>query len=259
MSETVLVERTGSVAHVILNRPEVLNAFNLDMGERLHAAIKELASDPALRVLVLRGAGRAFCAGGDIKAMKAVADRPAFFQEISRLVHDSILMIRQMPATVMAALPGPTSGVAFGLVCSCDLRLASDTATFHAGTTRLGLTPNGGLTYFLPRLIGRGRASRLILTAEKIDAQQAQDWGLVDRVVPSDSLRKEISAWCERLTQAAPGALGSFKELIRADDSVLAAQLDREREAIRTSAGSADFNEGITAFLEKRTPHFTGK
>jgi len=258
MNQHLSVDRDGSVAQLCLNRPDVLNAFNLEMAADFLAALQEISKDDTLRVVCLTGAGRAFSAGGDIKAMAALDDHPAFFREISQLIHDAVLLIRQMAQPVLAVCPGPVSGVAFGLVTSCDLRIVSDTTTFHAGTTALGLAPNGGLTYFLPRLIGRGRAEQLILTAAKIDARQALEWGLVDAVVPADALEAEVKTWCERLVKKAPAALHKFKTLLAADDHALAAQLDRERDAISASSGTADFREGIAAFLEKRPPKFQG-
>lgn len=259
MSESVLVGHEGAVLQVTLNRPQRANAFDLEMGQELLRVFDEVASDEAIRVVVLSGTGNVFSAGGDIKAMAELTDHPAFFREISELIHGVVLKIRQLSQPVLAVMPGPVSGVAFGLVSACDLRIASDNATFHAGTTSLGLAPNGGLTYFLPRLIGRGRAERLVLTAQKIDAHIAFEWGLIDAVTTASGLEAETESWCERLTQKAPLSQRQFKQLLYAQDADLSAHLDRERDAISASSNSADFREGMAAFLEKRAPEFTGR
>ncbi len=259
MSDSILVSRAGDVLRLSLNRPKRCNAMDLEMGRQLVAEFDQASADTSVRMVILTGEGSVFSAGGDIKAMAELTDHPAFFREISDLVHHVVLKIREMPQPVLAVLPGPVSGVAFGLVTACDLRIASDNATFHAGTTTLGLAPNGGLTYFLPRLIGRGRAERMILTAQKIDAHIAFEWGLIDGVTTSQALEAEAQGWCERLRKMAPLAQGRFKGLLYGDDSDLGAQLDRERDAISESSDSADFREGMAAFLAKRAPDFKGQ
>jgi 2-(1,2-epoxy-1,2-dihydrophenyl)acetyl-CoA isomerase len=259
MSEPVLVSRDGAVLTILLNRPEVLNAFNLETANQLLKSLREAAHDETVRVVLIRGAGKAFSSGGDIKAMAEIRDHPAFFRDISQLVHDAVLQIRKMPQPVIAVCSGPVSGVAFGLATACDLRIICQSTTFHAGTTKLALAPNGGLTYFLPRLIGLGRAERVILTAEKVTARQAVEWGLADACVSTNKLDAEVKRWCEHLIQMAPLSHQKFKELLFAGDADLAEYLDREQEAISASSDTEDFREGITAFLEKRAPQFQGK
>jgi len=259
VSDPIIVETKGSIGIITLNRPEVMNAFSLPMADQLGEALTKFANDTTIRLVFIRGNGRAFSAGGDIKLMSETKDLPQFFDQISRKVHDAVLAIRQMPQPVVAVCNGPVSGVAFGLIVACDLRIASSEATFHAGTTSLGLAPNGSLTYFLPRLIGRGRATRMILTAEKIAAETAFKWGLVDEVSSSEQLENTIAEWENKLSQKAPLAHKKLKELFFAADNDLPAHLDRERKAISESAGTKDFKEGITAFLEKRKPNFKGQ
>ncbi len=259
MSQSIVVEEQNSVAQVLLNRPDRLNAFSLGMAEDFWNALRKLASRKDIRLVVLRGAGRAFSAGGDIKAMHETEDLPAFFWDISQAIHEAVLTMRRMPQPVIAACNGPVSGVAFGIVSACDLRVASTTATFHAGTTRLGLAPNGGLTYFLPRLIGRGIAEKLILTGEKVSAEQALQWGLVNKVATPDDFDAAVEEMTQALLTRAPFSQEKFKWLLRSDDRDLAEHLDREQDAISQSASTEDFREGIRAFVEKRKPHFSGK
>ena len=259
MTDTVLVEREGQRVTLRFNRPEVMNAFNLPMAEQLLVALQDCKNDPSIRLVILSGVGKAFCAGGDIKLIAEHEDPCHFYDQISRFVHDAVLIIRSMAQLVVAVIPGPVSGVAFGLVSSCDLRIASDRATFNAGTTRLGLSPNGGLTYYLPRLIGRGRAEHLMMTGDKLDAQQALEWGLVDKLVDHNSLEAEALRWCHELAARPQAAQAKVKQLLWELDHDLEAHLDRERGAIAATAKTADFREGVEAFLEKRAPLFTGK
>ncbi len=259
MSEEVLLKKEGGIVTIALNRPEVMNAFSLSMATQLKKKLGSLQGEKDLRVVVIQGTGRAFSAGGDIKQMAQTKDFPRFFDQISQEVHEAVLTIRKLPQAVIALCNGPVSGVAFGLVTACDLRIASTEATFNAGTTGLGLAPNGGLTYFLPRLIGQGRATQMLLTAEKISAQIALEWGLVNDLAAPEQLPGKIEGWTEKLATKAPFAHKKVKELFTPDEDGLAAHLDRERRAISTSADTQDFKEGVAAFLEKRPPQFHGK
>lgn len=258
MDKEVLLKKTGRIARITLNRPKRLNAFTLTMAESLKAVLEKLQNDTELRVILLQGEGRAFSAGGDIQLMSETKNLPEFFDQISQSLHQAVLLIRRLPLPVIAVCNGPVSGVAFGLVVACDLRLASEAATFHAGTTRLGLAPNGSLTYYLPRLIGRGRALQMLTTANKISAREAYEWGLVSEVATPEELESLAITWAETLSEQPPVAIRKVKELCWAQDVELATQLDREREAISASAATEDFQEGIAAFLEKRNAVFKG-
>lgn len=258
MSNEILCKETKGIAEITLNRPKTLNAFSLTMAEQLNSTLIRLVALKNIRIILIRGSGRAFSAGGDIKVMSQCEDLPKFFDEISAEIHRAVLAIRGLPATVIAVCNGPVSGVAFGLAAACDLRIASTEATFHAGTTALGLAPNGSLSYFLPRLIGWGRAAWMLLTAEKISAQTAFEWGLVNEIATPEKLQERVEGWSQKLLAKAPFAQRKIKELFGSHDHDLAAHLDRERAAISASAGTNDFKEGIAAFLAKRTPKFDG-
>lgn len=259
MKGAVYLERRDATATIWLNRPEVLNAFTVEMSIQFAKIMRELSLDKGLRLVLLRGQGRAFSAGGDIKVMAQTDDVAAFYHQISQHVHDAILLMRQMMPLVMAVCNGPVSGIAFGIICACDMRLASDSATFHAGTTRLGLAPNGSLSYYLPQLIGRGRAERMMLTGHKIDAASAEEWGLVQRLAPHQDLEEAVQETIDQFLAGAPASQRMVKKLLTSGDADLAAHLIRERDAISETARSKDFREGLSAFLEKRKPQFKGQ
>ena len=254
------IEDQGPVRWISLNRPEVRNAFNLEMGRELGDAVHQALHEKSVAVLVLSGKGDTFSAGGDIKGMSQLknnAERKKFFLEISRLVHHTVLEIRNSEKPVIAVTPGYVGGIALGLFLSTDLRLASQNAVMNAATINIGLVANGGSTYFLPRLVGLGRASEILFTGEKIGAERAQAIGLVNRVVDSGSLQMEAQHLAERLAQAPRKAMGRLKKILQeSGNTSLSVQLERERQAIAWSSATPDFLEGITAFLEKRRPKF---
>lgn len=255
------IEDQGPVRWISLNRPEVKNAFTLEMGRELLQAVAQALKDKSVAVLVLSGKGDAFSAGGDIKGMSQLknnVERKRFFLEISRLVHRTVLEMRKSEKPVIAVTPGYVGGVALGLFLAADLRMASQNALLNAATINIGLVANGGSTYFLPRLVGLGRAAEILFTGDKIGAERAQAMGLVNRVVDSGSLQIEAQHLAERLAQAPRKAMGRLKKILQESWSTsLSVQLERERQAIAWSSTTPDFLEGITAFLEKRRPKFS--
>ncbi len=256
----LLIEQRGPVRWIVLNRPEVKNAFNLELGQELGHAVREALQDRKTAVVVLSGQGEVFSAGGDIKGMaqlKTSAQRKRFFLTISGLVHATILQIRQTPKPVLAAAPGYVGGVAFGLFLATDLRLASPNCHLSAATIHLGLVANGGATFFLPRLVGLGRATELLFTGEKLAAPAALQMGLLQRVVPSEQLHETTQQLAEQLAASPRQALGRLKQTLnKSGHRQLVTQLKKERKAIAWSATTADFTEGVQAFLEKRRPRF---
>ncbi len=256
-SSCVILEEKGPALWIRLNRPEVKNAFNLEMARELLAALQEGMKDKKTSVIILTGQGDTFSAGGDIKLMSATKNRKKFFLEISRLVHQSVLEMRRGPKPVLAAIPGYVGGIAFGALLGTDLRIASTQAKFNAATIRLGLVANGGATYYLPRMVGLAHASEILFLGEVLSAEGALKIGMINRVVSPDSLYQETQAIAERLAQSPRRALARLKKILNEGlASNLPAQLERERQAIAWSATTDDFREGITAFLEKRKPNF---
>lgn len=259
--EFLEIKDQGPVRWISLNRPGVKNAFNLEMGHELLIAVRQALHDKSAAVLVLSGKGDSFSAGGDIKGMSRLknnAERKRFFLEISRLVHNTVLEIHKGEKPVIAATPGYVGGVALGLFLSADLRVATPNASMSAATIGIGLVANGGSTYFLPRLVGWGRAAEILLTGEKIGAERALQIGLINRVTTPEALVAETQKLAEQLSMAPKQALGRLKKILQGSwDASLPVQLERERQAIAWSSTTPDFLEGIAAFLAKRRPNFS--
>lgn len=261
--ETVLLSVQEHVATVTLNRPEVLNALNVPEGEGLIRALETCREDERVRAVILTGAGRGFCAGGDVKAMgeaiRSGLDPEDFFRELTIPLHRLISDLRSTEKPVVAAINGATGGAGMSLAVACDLRIAAEAATFRQAYTSIGLTPDGGWTAFVPRIIGPAKAMELLLLDPVLDARQALALGLVHEVVPGVGLMERAHAVAARLAQGPTKAFGGAKALVNAAVFPdLGAQLERERERIIRQGGTADFREGVAAFVEKRAPRFRG-
>lgn len=256
----LLLEQRGPALWIYFNRPEVKNAFSLELANELLAAIRIGMKDKESSVLVVSGKGDSFSAGGDIKMMSETKNLKGFFLQISKVVHTAVQEMRRGPKPVVSAIPGYVGGIAFGYVLGTDLRIASTNAQFNAATIRLGLVANGGATYYLPRMIGLARASEILLLGEIVSAEKALNIGLVNRVVAPDQLEAETQAIAERLATGPRRALARLKKILNQGlTPTLSAQLERERQAIAWSATTDDFKEGMRAFLEKRKPVFNSK
>lgn len=255
----ILVEQDDFVVRLILNRPEYLNAMDLEMQEELLKALLALSKDPQVRVIVLKGAGRAFSSGGDIHVMKE-----SLGQDVHRIMKNWIqrmhlleMQVRTIRKPVIAGVHGAVSGSGFNLALSCDLVIAADNARFSQTFVRLGLTSDG--TYFLPRVVGMLKATELMFLGEEIDAEEARSLGIVNRVVPLDQLEAETNALAHRLGSGPTEALGRIKSLVnKSFYQSLDKHLQEECELIAETANTKDFEEGVNAFLEKREPRFTG-
>jgi 2-(1,2-epoxy-1,2-dihydrophenyl)acetyl-CoA isomerase len=258
----VLVARQNGVATLTLNRPERLNAINGALGHALVDALHRAAQDAEVRAVVLTGAGRGFCSGGDLGLLREAREHQAV-QELEGLLRSGkqiILAIASMPKPVVAAVNGPAAGAGCNLALACGICIASDRATFTQSFAKLGLFPDFGATYILPRLVGPSRAAELLYTAETVDAAEAVRLGLVSRAVPHDRLADEAAAVATRLAAAPPLVLLGIKQALFTDDrKALERALEEEiRWQIRCFE-SKDSREGIRAYFEKRAPHFRGE
>ena len=260
MNNAVLFEKKGTIAEIILSRPEQMNAMNLDLIGGLRDAVRG-SRDPSIRAVVLRGNGRCFSAGGDIKRFHQVMQEgkpiPA---EMPDLLHEAIEELRDLEKPVLASVHGPAAGAGTSLVLACDLVIASEDAVFNLAYGRIGLTPDGSSTYFLPRHVGMKKAMEIFMMMPTLKAREAKDLGLVNWVVPAAELKEKTDSVAQQLAQGPTQAFGRLKKLMQATcDNNLHDQLALETKLICASSETADFREGITSFLEKRIPQFQGK
>jgi 2-(1,2-epoxy-1,2-dihydrophenyl)acetyl-CoA isomerase len=257
-NKAVLLEVRDHVAYVTLNRPQAGNALDLEMAQELAAVSLECESNRDVRAVLLRGAGNTFSAGGDVKAFSAQKDLPRYLREMTPHIHIAVSRLARLDAPVIAAVEGAAAGFGFSLAISCDLVLAAEPAVFVMAYTKIGLAPDGGSTYFLPRLVGMKRAMELTLTNRRLSAREALDWGLVTEVVPADRLTARAEELAASLARGATATFGSAKRLLHSGWSEsLETQMELESRAISEAAGTADAKEGITAFVEKRKARFT--
>ncbi len=259
--EHILVSREDGIGTVTINRPEKLNAFAGRMRQDVAGAARELANDSSVRVLVITGAGRAFCAGADIDYMKELLERgdTENFTQLVEAGRAVVTTLRETPKPVIASVNGPAAGGGANLALACDIRIASDKAYIGQTFSRIGLHPDWGATYFLPRLVGPSRAFELFASGEMVGPEDALRLGLFNRVVPQERLAAETKALALALAAKPPLALALAKKAVYASDShSLSQMLDMELEHQLQCFASRDAREGFTAFLEKRRPSFQG-
>ena len=254
----ILVEARPGYRLITLNRPERLNALTVEMADALLAALDAAEADPECRAVLLTGAGRGFCAGQDLAA---IAGMPA--AEIGQLLdhyNPVIRKLRALPLPVVCAVNGVAAGAGANLALACDIVLAAKSAAFVQAFARIGLVPDCGGTWFLPRLVGMARARALALLAEPLPAETAAEWGLIWRAVDDGRLMEEAQALTAWLAAGSTGGLALAKRALDAGaTNDLDTQLDVERDLQAKAAASADHAEGVCAFLEKRPPSFTGR
>ncbi|MBF8258677.1 MAG: hypothetical protein HW377_1051 [Actinobacteria bacterium] len=260
MSEVVQVERNGGVATVRMNRPDRLNAYNPEMGKALLSAVSEASVDPSVRCVVLTGEGRAFSAGGDVEFMAAFREEGhGKFLELAILLHALIASLRKAPKPVIAAVNGVAAGAGFSMALACDVAVATASARFTLGYQNIGLSPDGGMTFFLARALGTQRAMEMTLFSKVLSASLASEWGLVHEVYPDAEFAARVEALSSLLAAGPTLAYARAKELYnRALSQPLEAQMEEERQNIARSGATHDFREGVRAFLEKRPPCFKG-
>src|SRR5688572_29163782 len=260
--ETIQLEMRGQVCLLTLNRPDRLNALTVDTANDFKAAVADAIQQGA-RAIVLTGAGRAFCAGGDLREMQEIATKEgrleAFFDEPLQILNESILLIRQTPVPFIAAVNGVASGGGCNLALACDLVIAAESAKFNQAFIKIGLVPDCGGTFILPRLVGWKRAAELMFTGDLITAQSAAEMGMINSVAADGELMSQVMAMAEKLANAPTAAIGQIKKLLEASaTNDYGGQLDLERKAQIESGKTKDFTEGVSAFLEKRPPRFVG-
>jgi 2-(1,2-epoxy-1,2-dihydrophenyl)acetyl-CoA isomerase len=258
--DPVLFEIRNNVAHVTLNRAQAGNALDLEMAKQLMAAALRCEGDASVRAVLLKGAGKSFCAGGDVKVFLAQKELPAYLREITSYLHLAISRFARLDAPVIAAVRGSAAGGGFSLAISSDLVIAAESANFLMAYSKIGMAPDGGSTYFLPRLVGLKRAIELALTNRVLSAREACDWGIVTEVVPPENLESRAEELARSLAQGPTGAFGSAKSLLHGGwNQTLETQMEMESRAIAETGGTSDGQEGIRAFVEKRKARFGGK
>jgi 2-(1,2-epoxy-1,2-dihydrophenyl)acetyl-CoA isomerase len=259
--ETVDLTTDGPAARILLNRPEALNAWNEQFGRDLLDAVTAVAEDDALRALLITGAGRGFSSGADLKEQRAPEDggMPDLSARLKEVYHPIITGLREMPKPVISAVNGPAVGIGCSLALAADLILAAESAYLLLAFVNIGLVPDGGSTAFIPARVGYARAAEMAMLGERIPAQQALDWGLINRVVPDDDLASVSGELLDRLANGPTRSYAGAKKLLnRRMYADLTGQLDAEAEAQKDQGNSKDFIEGVLAFVEKRPPNFTG-
>lgn len=253
------LEIADAVATITLDRPDALNALTVPLKEELLAAFGRVTADPSIRAVVLTGAGRAFCAGQDLRERQA-PDALPLADEIRARYNPLILAMRRMDKPIVGAINGVAAGAGASLAFACDLRIAAEGATFLLAFGRVGLIPDSGATWLLPRLVGAAKAGELALIAEPLAAVDAERFGLVAKVVPADALMTEAHALAARLAAGAPRALALTKQAFeRAWTASLEEQLETEARLQGEAGATADHAEGIAAFVERRAPRFSGE
>lgn len=255
---TVLSERAHGVLTLTLNRPDVLNSFNLEMARALQAGLAEGAEDPNVRCLLLTGAGRAFCAGQDLASIdRATLDVGAVVREQYNPI---IRAIWNMEKPVVCAVNGVAAGAGANLALACDIVIASTDASFIQSFIKIGLIPDSGGTWLLPRLVGAARAAALTLLGEKLPAAKAVEWGLIHEAVAPEQLHDRATSLAAHLATQPTRGIGLTKRALNsALEQGLSLQLDTEEALQREAGRTADFAEGVQAFLEKRKPVFRGQ
>jgi enoyl-CoA hydratase/carnithine racemase len=262
MYQAIIFRTDGPIATLKLNRPEKLNAFGGPMREEILAALGTVASDERIRVLVVTGEGRGFSAGGDIDHLKELRERKDEhgFRSILAAGQKITRTMRLLGKPVIAAINGPCAGAGFSFALGCDIRIASDAATFGASFALIGLHPDWGGSWLLPKLVGSAKACELVFTGAMIPALEAEKIGLVNRVVPHDQLMPNVVEFAGKMAKNPPGILRLAKESIyRSLSSDLETAYARESEVQTECFNSEDFLEGVTAFIEKRKPQFKGR
>jgi len=262
VADDLLFERAAGVATITLNRPDKLNAFTTELHRALAAALDTVEGDETIRAVMLTGAGRGFCAGQDLAERAAIiaGGKVEGGKALETWYNPLVRRLRRLEKPVVCAVNGVAAGAGANIALACDIVLAARSASFIQAFCRIGLVPDAGGSYVLPRLVGMARASALTLLGDKLPAEQAAAWGLIWRVVDDDALVAEATALAQHLARQPTRALALIKQALNASfANTLDEQLDLERALQMKAAATDDFREGVAAFLEKRPANFTGR
>ncbi|KML40879.1 MULTISPECIES: enoyl-CoA hydratase-related protein [Bacillaceae] len=257
MFETVKYEVGNGVAWITLNRPDKLNAFTEQLNKEVQHSVKQASRDKEVRCLVITGEGRAFCSGQDLQGVNEDMDHG----EVLRQFYNPMVMeIHRCEKPIIAAVNGVAAGAGMSLALACDFRLLSEKASFLEAFIHVGLVPDAGNLYFLPKLIGHAKAMELAVLGEKINAEEAKELGLATKVIPMEQWQAEITAFAERLASMPTAAIAVIKKNLKASwDSTLEESLERDAQGQRIAGLTLDHKEGVAAFMQKRKPVFQGK
>ena len=262
MFETVKYELNETTAIITMNRPDALNALSLQLTNDLRSAIEKAVEDKA-RAVIITGEGRAFCSGGDLRQMQQMWQKEgrieAFLEDPLKALHDLIRLIRETPIPFVAAVQGVCAGAGTNVALACDLVFAAENASFNEAFVRIGLSPDCGGSFFLPRAVGEKLAAELMMTGDTVSAEKALQIGMINRTVAAENLMEETLSTAKKLALAPTASIGRIKQMLNATFSNdLAQQLDLEHRLQIESGKGNDFKEGVQAFFEKRAPNFTG-
>jgi len=257
--ETLTTNVKENIAYITLNRPERLNSFDMKLGGELYKVLHEISKNEEIRAVVIKGTGKGFCGGGDVKEMHVAEDKSQFLRELTKAIHKCVIEMRTMEKPVIGAVNGHAFGAGLSLALACDIIIAVKDAKFGTAFIGIGLAPGCG-TQLFTKLVGYQRACEYILTSKTFTPEDAFELGIINKVVESDELDEAVEEFASKFRKLAPIAVGKAKMLInKSMENDMVTHLELESKTAAQSAGTSDFKEGVAAFVEKRKPVFKGK